>query len=92
MSISGMSPQMLHSTILVLLLVTGIVQGLERHKPNTYWSKRSGEEPEYYMEKERSQPALPWGKNFNKHPLSTIGHRQEMKSPQLMGRFSCNGS
>jgi hypothetical protein len=78
-----MSPPKLHRTILVILLVTGIVQALERHKPNTYWSKRSGEEPENYMEEDKSQPALHWAKNFDKYPLSTIDHRQEMKENKI---------
>ena len=46
MSSSKMSPLMLHRTIIIFTLVTGIVHSLAKDKPNTFWSKRA-EDPSF---------------------------------------------
>ena len=46
MSSSKMSPLMLHRTIIIFTLVTGIVHSLAKDRPNTFWSKRA-EDPSF---------------------------------------------
>ena len=41
-----MSPLMLHRTIIIFTLVTGIAHSLAKDKPNTFWSKRA-EDPSF---------------------------------------------
>ena len=56
MSSSIMSLLKLPRTILILTLVTGIVHAMEIGKPNTFWSKRTGQqELSDKMQKDGSQ-------------------------------------
>ena len=46
MSSSKMSPLMLHRTVIIFTLVTGIAHSLAKDRPNTFWSKRA-EDPSF---------------------------------------------
>ena len=82
MSSSIMHQWKLHRTILIFTLVTGNVHSMLKGKPNTFWSKRSGQQElsdqmhkdgsQYFSESKETERISKLLREFRFRPFSTI--------------------
>ena len=85
MSSSIMPLWKLPRTILIFTLVTGIVHSMLKGKPNTFWSKRSGQQElsdpmhkdgsQYFSESKETERISKLLREFRFRPFSTILHK-----------------
>ena len=75
----------LHRIILIITLVTGIVHSMQKGKPNTFWSKRAGQQElsdkmhkdgsQYFSESTETERISKLLREFRFLPFSTILHK-----------------
>ena len=85
MSSSIMHLWKLHRIILIITLVTGIVHSMQKGKPNTFWSKRAGQQElsdkmhkdgsQYFSESKETERISKLLREFRFLPFSTILHK-----------------